>query len=337
MPLTKQFRETYQYQNIMFLTAGQVVGLAAGTTWESFVADRILKPLGMTNTDFSANEVQKAPDYAVPHVKQKDVVTVIPWRNIDNIGPAGSINSSVRDLLKWLRFQMAGGVADGKRLVSEKQLGETHAPQIIVREEGPSRELNPDTNMAAYGLGWRIQDYRGYHMVSHGGAIDGFRAQVAMLPKEKFGLVILTNLGGNNLPEALRFSLCDALLGLSARDWNKLYLDTAAKQEVDAKKRLADREEKRVKGTKPSRELAAYAGAYENTAYGTARVSVENGALVVDWERSHVPLSHFHFDTFQAADDNSPSANLQATFRLDAAGQPVSLLFLDQEFRRAKP
>jgi CubicO group peptidase (beta-lactamase class C family) len=278
----------------------------------------------------------KAPDYATPHVKTPDgKVITTNWRNLDNIAPAGSVNSSARDMACWLTMQINGGTYQGQRIVDERQLKETHSPQMVIQDGAQSRELNPETSMNVYGLAWRLQDYRGTHMVSHGGAIDGFRAQVAFLPKEKLGVVVLTNLGGNNLPEALRFALFDQLLGLPEKDWKGLYLAASAKSEAEAKKRIADREAKRFKDTKPSRDLAVYAARYENPAYGALDITLNQGALHAAWGNTRLKLEHFHFDTFQGPPSSPGGMPAELVFRLDGRGGPASVVFLEQEFRRA--
>lgn len=336
VPLTKPFRTAYQYQNIMFLTAGYAVGRAAGTTWEEFIASHILEPLGMRNTDFSVNDAVKAPDYATPHEKRDSKVTVIPWRNIDNIGPAGSINSSIEDLTRWVRMQLNEGVFEGKRLIKAETLRETHTPQMAIRMDDPNmRTVNIGTHLMAYGLGWTIQDYRGHRMVSHGGAIDGFRAQVTLLPDDHYGIVILANLGGNNMPECLRAAIADELLGLPSMRWIPRYLDAARKSVERSKKQLADRDAKRHKDTKPSRELAAYAGVYQHPAYGEATITANGASLALRWSNWNLPLEHFHFDVFRTAgDDPSSIRDTLVRFQLDDTGSVATLRLLDQNFRR---
>ncbi len=333
--LTKPFRSAYQYQNIMFLTAGQAVGLTSGEGWEGFVRARLLAPLGMNNTDFSANDVVKAPDYSQPHENREEKVTRIPWRNIDNVGPAGSINSSVDDLARWVRMQLNGGMFEGKRILKEATLRETHTPQMPIRMDDPNmRTVNAGTNMMAYGLGWTIQDYRGHHMVSHGGAIDGFRAQVTLLPNDGYGIVILANLGGNNMPECLRASIADQLLGLSEMGWIAKYQDVARKGEERTKKQQAEREGKRQKDTKPSHALAAYGGVYGHAAYGEARVGMADGRLELQWSNWKAPLEHFHFDTFRIPGGHTPLRDALVQFRLKDTGEVESVELLDQTFRR---
>lgn len=218
VPLTRPFRSAYQYQNLMFLTAGYAVGRASGGTWEEFVQKRIFDPLGMVDADFSTTLAEKAADHATPHGLGKDHrPEVIPWRNIDNIAPAGAINAGVDDLTKWMRLQLSEGVFEGKRLVSEQNLHETHTPQMMMRQEDAARSYNPDTHLMAYGLGWRIQDYHGLEIIEHGGAIDGFRANFTFVPERKLAVIVLSNLGQENMPEALRWSIIDQQLGFAPR------------------------------------------------------------------------------------------------------------------------
>lgn len=333
--LTKPFRSAYQYQNIMFLTAGQAVGAASGGTWEAFVKTRILDPLGMRNTDFSAKDIVQAADYSEPYEKRDGKVRRVPRLNFDNIGPAGSINSSVDDLARWVRMQLGGGMFEGKRIIKAETLRETHTPQTPIRMDDPNmRTVNVGTNMMAYGLGWTIQDYRGHHMVSHGGAIDGYRAQVTLLPNDGYGIVILANLGGNNMPECLRAAIADHVLGLASMDWIPKYLEAARNGEERTKKGQAEREAKRKKDSKPSYGMDAYAGKYENAAYGEAEIAVKDGGLELRWSNWRNALEHWHFDTFRATGETGSLRDVLVQFQLRATGEVESVQFLDQVFRK---
>jgi CubicO group peptidase (beta-lactamase class C family) len=340
--LTQPFRSTYQYQNIMFLTAGYAAGKASGGTWEEFTQKRIFDPLGMKGANFSSKDAEKAPDHATPHHKSgAGKPTQTAWRNIDNVGPAGSINSGVRDLGKWLRFQLGDGTFEGKRLLSTPRLNELHAPQMVIPLDGSTgvasftKAMNPDTNMMSYALGWVVQDYRNQLLVSHGGAIDGFRSQVALLPKQKYGMAILSNMGRTSLPEAVRNSVADALLGLPKKDWNAHYLGQLEKADAGDRKREQQVESKRKKDTKPSLELKAYAGNYEEPAYGKVEIIILGDKLALRWSSFQVSLDHWHFDTYMTRGD-SLVHNKPVSFTLSADGDVEKLSFLDQEFKRVK-
>ena len=338
VPLTKPFRASWQYSNIMFLAAGEAVGRASGGTWEVFLGSRILNPLGMTNTGFNAVDAQRAADVASPHQTSKGFVRETPWRDISNIGSAGSMNSSVRDMARWLRLHIGGGVYDGQRLVSDRTLRETHSPQMVVRDETPWAELNPETNLRSYGMGWFVQDYRGRQLISHGGAIDGFRAQTGFLPKERLGFIILTNVDVTSVVESLRYALLDILLNVPEprRDWPALYKSVMDRQERDTNAKKAERLAKRLPGTRPSLALADYAGEYENPGYGVARIAALAGNLQLKWGTFTLSLDHWHYDMFQSKDDDSNQANTPAQFSLNAEGKVESMRFLDQTFRRRR-
>jgi CubicO group peptidase (beta-lactamase class C family) len=338
---TQPFRSAYQYQNIMFLTAGYAVGKASNSTWEDVVSKRIFEPLGMAGANFSTRDVVRADDHSSPHLRKNGKVEVIPWLNIDNVGPAGSINAGVRDLSKWLRFQVGDGTFEGKRLIAANRLKEAHSPQMVIPMDGSSgvptftRAANPETNMMSYGLGWVIQDYRGQLLVSHGGSINGFRSQVALLPKQNVGLVVLSNLGMNSLPEAVRNSIVDLALDAPKKDWTALFLAQNRKGEATQKARDKQREAKRRQGTKPSLELKEYTGAYEEPAYGKASIVLENGQLLVQWSSYKLKLDHFHYDTFTAKGEGILE-NRPLVFILGADGTVERMTFLDQEFKRVR-
>src|SRR4030095_12707336 len=131
----------------------------------------------------------------MPHSKINDRIQAVSWRNIDNIAPAGSINSNVTDMAQWVRLQLGGGMYEGKRLISSGSMKEMHSSQTVIRIEGNNERLYPEAHFLNYGLGWFLSDFRGRKLVEHGGAIDGMRSEVAMLPEEKLGVVILTNRG----------------------------------------------------------------------------------------------------------------------------------------------
>jgi hypothetical protein len=226
-------------------------------------------------------------------------------------------------------------VFEGKRLLSVEKLKETHTPQMIMMRDERARAFEPETHITSYGLGWVVQDYHGHLMVSHGGGIDGFRSQIALVPQAKLGVIILANRDGNAMPEALRNSLFDQLLNLPKRDWNALTTELTAKAEEEQKKKEAEREENRYKDTKPSRELAAYTGAYEEPAYSTAHVTLENDTLRLQWSSFNFSLEHFHFDTFTAKLDY-PSMQEPVVFSLNAEGEVETLRVLNGEFKKAK-
>lgn len=319
---TWSLRSTFGYQNLMFLAAGQLVAKVSGKSWDEFVRQRIFTPLGMTASSTSIKDLKNSDNVASPHAKIEDKVEVIPWRNIDNIAPAGSINSNVLDMAQWVRLQLNQGTHKNQRLFSSGVAKEMHTPQTIIRAEPPVSLLYSEAHFLDYGLGWFLSDYRGRKIVEHGGAIDGMRAQVAMIPEERLGLVILTNLHGTVLPNALMFRIFDAYLGPPQRDWSADLLKTIKAFEEQGKAAEKKLESERVKGTSPSLTLEKYAGTYKNDLYGEVKVTHEDGKLSVRFGPAfNSVLEHWHYDTFRARFVAAGVTNAYVTFSLNAQGK----------------
>jgi CubicO group peptidase (beta-lactamase class C family) len=336
LPLDQPFRTRFQYQSTMFTAAGLAVASAADQPWQDFVQKRLFDPLGMTESCFTSTAAAKAADRAVGHrlnrLGRPEVVDYFP---MPAPNPAGSIHSTARDLSKWLIFQLGDGRAGGKRLVSTANLAETHAPQMVIRLEGVERDLQPDTVQMSYGMGWVLQDYRGVGLCSHAGAIDGFRVHFTLAPEKKIGIVLLNNLQHTRMNQALSNSLVDLLLGLPRKDWNAVCGKAVLKAEAAAADKARERGACRKQDAAPSLPLTAYAGVYENPAYGEARVAVEKGALVWTWNRFSTPLDHYQSDEFTAPLEVIGSPHI--VFTLNAEGNASAMKVsepMNAEFRR---
>lgn len=323
------FRARFGYQNIMYLGAGQIVAHVSGESWDDFIAERIFRPLGMTSSSTSITALAGQADVATPHGEDDGRTITVPFRNVDFIAPAGSINSNVLDMAKWLRLQLGRGSFGGRQLIQAKTLEEMWTPQTLVGDAGFQRTA-PDSHFLAYGMGWFLHDYHGVELVEHGGNIDGMTALVALVPEERLGLVVLTNLDHTTLPTAIFYRVVDAYLGRPATDWSKRFLDLRAAGEKAAAERERKMEAARVTGTTPSLALDAYAGTYSDEAYGDAQVRAENGKLVLGYGPAFTgDLEHWQYDTFRVT-WRQPGARVLvgktfATFALDAAGKPTTL------------
>jgi CubicO group peptidase (beta-lactamase class C family) len=316
------FRERFGYQNIMFLAAGELYAAVAGESWDDCVARRFFAPLHMARSSTTVDSLPQIENVATPHEEVEGKVVTVPWRDLDNVAPAGSINSSAREMAEWVKLQLG----DGPEILSAATLAETHTPQMVVRKEGSWANYFPASTLITYGLGWFVDDYRGEIVVEHGGSIDGMRALVSMIPEKKIGLVALTNRGGQLLPEVVRYRVYDTLLGLEPEDWNAQMLAAVETLRGDERKEREKVEAQRVAGTKPSLETPAYAGVYTHPAYGDATIEVANGALLLRRGEGVADLEHWHYDTFQAKFRNPRLGTMLVTFDLDATGKPAELV-----------
>ncbi len=332
--LTKPVRSAYQYNNIMLMAAGEVVASAAKMPWNDFVKTRIFDPLGMRNSVISEADWLRSEHVAgFRYDAVRDAVVPQAMQPYQSLAPAGTIKSSARDMAQWIRFQLNDGVVDGKRLVSAEALNETKSPQTLLANDPSTRDDNPETNINTYGMAWRIQDYRGELLVSHGGALNGFRTQVDLLPKQHTGFVVLSNLGRGYAVIAMRNALADMLLGKAERDWNAYYFDLETKSRAKGEQKKREREAKRIRDTKPSRELVFYAGTYTSAAYGPVTASVEGDHLVLQYGRLRMPLTHDQFDTFSAVNEEEDVDEL-VQFFLGSDGEVNKLTLFGEEFNK---
>lgn len=212
-PVAK-LREQFLYQNIMFAAAGEIVAKTNQTTWEKYVAERIFKPLNMTNSNLTVADMEKAADYSFGYTYNSDTKTAtrVPFRDIGETAPAGSINSSARDMANWLRFMLGSGEFGGKRIVSADAFAELTKPQM---------KMSPNGKMS-YGLGWFLQEWQGKKVVQHGGNIDGFNSLVGFMPETKTGFAILTNVSNSSLPPEMMNAI-----------WEDMFAKPAEKIAVD--------------------------------------------------------------------------------------------------------
>jgi CubicO group peptidase (beta-lactamase class C family) len=292
------FRETFQYQNLMFMTAGYLVEHVSGQSWEDFTKQHLFDPLEMNRSNFSVLDSQKDKDFAFPYRKEEEQVKLIPFRNITAVGPAGSINSSVKEMSNWMIFQLGDGRFKDKQILSTAALLETHLPQIIISAPRQYKEVFYNS----YALGWGVTAYRGEEMLTHTGGIDGFTAVVSLLPEKKIGVVVLSNMDGSYVPGILRMNLVDRFLGKEPIDWNQRFHEEAKKAEDTQAKLEKNGDPNRKLGTQPSHSLGEFAGAYENPAYGTINVILDGDQLKATYNDIPTSLSHYHYDVFQAAD-----------------------------------
>ncbi|MBN1222284.1 MAG: serine hydrolase [Candidatus Aminicenantes bacterium] len=294
------FRSQFGYQNIMFLTAGQLIPAITGKSWDDFIKERIFKPLAMNRSNTSPKDLVGVDNVATPHTKKNGQGIAIPYRNIDNIAPAGSINSSVAEMTHWHRFLLGKGKYEGKQVLDSSILQETFNPNIVMTA-GPERQkMYPSNHFQAYGMGWVLEDYRGRLIIWHNGGIDGMLSQQGILPEENLGIVVLTNNDRNRLDAALFYRIVDAFLGDPVKDWSAAIMEQVKEGQIRAEKMRKEIEESRILNTKPSLEAVGYCGRYEHEMYGTAEVKLEDGKLILYYNSKPMGvLDHWHYDTFR--------------------------------------
>jgi CubicO group peptidase (beta-lactamase class C family) len=312
---SQELRAKYQYQNLMYATAGYLVEQITNNSWEEFVRQEIFTPLGMNDSNFSVSQSQQTDNFALPYRENENEIKSIPFLNFDAIAPAGSINSNIIDLSKWLILNLNQGKYNNKEIISESGLQEIHTPQIILSE--PMRKCH-EIWYQTYGLGWFIYPYRGHHLIEHGGNIDGFSALVALLPQENLGMVILTNLMRNNLPTAIAYHICDRLLELEETDWSERFKQTEIKNKEEKETKQQKRKAEQKPETQPSHSLEDYVGNYQHSGYGEIAIELKEEQLKAIYYSITFELKYYHYNIFEARSSDwdeikiiSFSSNLQ--------------------------
>ena len=329
---TEEFRTTFAYKNDTWVVAGAVIEAASGMTWDQFVHERIFTPLGMKRSSSSVNETDGLRDVAAAHVWAEGKLKAIPLVNADVPGPMGSINSTALDMSQYIRFHLGNGTFAGRQLLSGPGFAELHQPQIIDRGDLTG---TPFTKRIAYALGWWVQDYRGYTLIEHSGAIVGGNSNVAFLPEKRLGVVVLVNANAQGLVGAISLRVLDAYLGVEPFDWNARALELKKANDARAEAARAELVKNRVLGTKPSLSLGDYVGIYHNNAYGDLEIKYTDGKLTVRLWTFTGELTHWNYDTFSLQWDArdyylhvSPDPATLVRFDLNERGVPSQVSFL---------
>ena len=327
MKPVSSFRSKYAYDNLLYMVAGEIIPAVTAKPWRDTIRERIFNPLEMSDSNTSVREFGPGVNFATPHSMVEGKLTPIALERIDNIAPAGAINSSVSDMAKWILAQLDRGAIGGttRRLFSEAQNREMWSPQTILPVSEPPPALAASrTNFAAYGLGWGLTEYRGRKYVGHSGGVSGYVSQVALIPEMKLGVVVLTNQDAVGILPSVTRRVLDRYLGAADYDWAKAYVDLAEKEKSDAAEIEKKQAAARPAHSKPSLPLEKYAGAYADAWYGAIDIAFEGGKLVMRF--SHSPaltgdLEHWQYDTFKVRwRDRSLDADAFVTFSLNSEG-----------------
>jgi len=292
-----ELRQKWQYNNFMFMAQGVVIEKITGKSWEENMKEKILIPLGMNNTNLSTTDLEKSADRSLAFVTKDASIKAIPYRNIDAIGPAGSINSSAKDMAKWLITWINDGKFNSKEIIPSFYRNEAITIQMAIGGGTPGTE-NPDVHVSGYGLGWMISSYRGHYRVEHGGGIDGFITTTGFFPSDSIGIFVSSNQGG--VSTSIRNFIADRMLKLTYRNWSKSQLDAIAKAKEAAKSVQKNDSLGHKFNTRPSHDLKNYTGTYSNPGYGSIDIILKDTGLVSKFNDIDIRLDHYHYDQFNA-------------------------------------
>ena len=297
VPIGAPFRQTMIYSNIGYTVASEAAARAAGTTFESLLRDLVIKPLGLTSTTWTYEQAARMPNVASAHAtiagRQQSIRRELQRQPIAG---AAAVQSTVTDLTRWMRLHLNNGVLDGKRYVSDSSMRAMHSVQVGIATTPPMRaaRLVEDT-VIGYGMGMQIMDYRGHPLLWHTGSGDGQYAYMALLPRDRLGVVVLVNTWSVFIHTALMNRILDTYLGYEPRDWVG---ETLARlpATIRAQDSAAQAIRQMKSETPPPLPLSKYAGRYDNPLYGPVWVRLEQSHLVLQMGDGQKADLEYHGD-----------------------------------------
>jgi len=278
---SQQFRQDYGYCNSAFLTAGQIIPVVTGMSWENYVQENILKPLAMNNTYMLTAGMEKRNNVAVPYSNAFGELSKLPYDQVDNLGPATSMVSCVSDLTHWLLMQLDSGRYQGQTIVPWPAVQKTRDANILT---GSRKSPYYPTHFRAYGLGENMTDYNGRQVYWHTGGAFGFVTNVCFVPEEKLGITILTNNDNQNFFEALRYQILDAYLGVPYTNRSRFQMGFATQTRADMERRIKSLRERTQKINKPD-NLDQFTGDYSNELYGRITITRDGDKLRMSFSK----------------------------------------------------
>jgi len=327
------FRADYDYDNVLYIVAGQLVEAVSGQRWEDFVQQHILDPLGMHDTQVSidarvADQVSLHARNSTPvrGVGKQAVLTTVLTGSV--FAPAGALQVSALDMGRWLQLQLRhGALDDGKRVFSEAASQALWTPQTLIPiDPAPAALALAKPQFEAYALGLEVQDYRGHKIITHLGGVLGGISAVVIIPEKHAAFAIMLNSEDIGALFAMREHLLDTLLGLSSPDWIANYKQVFDQANAEAVAALKTRSAAAHPERGPSLPLSGYAGVFRDPWYGTATISEgksSKGALNISLDRSpglRGTLEHVQYDTFRTHWSMPDVEDAYVTFALKPDG-----------------
>ena len=293
------FRSKYAYNNLMFVTAGEVVARVSGMSWNDYIEKNILQPLHMDNSRAGFSRIPKSnKNWATGHIPMDGTLHPFFVNYLEDFRGAGAITSSVSDMSQWLRTQLAGGkMPSGEQLFSEKQQAQMWHPHITSMASKSAFE-SYHQQFRGYGLGWSIEDYHGFKKLGHGGGILGMVSQVTLLPEKNLGIVILSNQQAFGALSAVTHEVLEDALELEDKDW----VEDLAKSHFEGKQQAyANAKPEAPADYQPQLPNINYTGTLHDDWYGDVIIEQLDGKLRIDFthtKRLKGTLEHYTGNTF---------------------------------------
>jgi CubicO group peptidase (beta-lactamase class C family) len=320
-------RQQWYYNNFMFLAQGVITERITGKSWEDNIKERFFKPLKMSRSNVSIDELEKSSNAAFGYnIKNDSIISKMDYYHIAGMSPAGSINSSVNEMSNWLITWINKGKYKDQEILPAAYVTEAMSSQMVIDAALPDDEF-PEMHLANYGYGWMISSYRGHYRVEHGGNIDGFSASVAFYPSDSLGIVVLANQNGSAVPGIVRNTLADRMLKTERTDWGKRFKENQEKAKKEQDEALEEMTSGKIENTRPSHVLQDFSGKYSHSGYGDFKINIENDSLFAKFSLKKFYLRHYHYNIFEPFEvtktgiDTTDTGPLRLNFVTNDAGE----------------
>ena len=322
------FRTKYDYDNNLYIVAGEVIARASGMSWEDFIEKRILQPLSMSKSAASIYRLKDKTNIINAHAPIDGKVQVIKTDWSETANAAGGIYSNITDLSKWLIMQMNNGkYGDGltKKLFSEAVHDDMWSPQTIIKTRGGGPY---NTHFVSYGLGWGLSDVAGMKQCTHTGGLAGIVTQITLIPEMKLGIIVLTNQQAGAAFTAITNTIKDSYLGVTGQDRLQQMIDRVQKGDAEAKKITSEiwsNIEAEQKKASNSVAIDSFTGTYTDVWFGDIVISHANGKMRFNSVRSprlKGEMFYYKGNTFVVKwADRSMDADAFVVFSLNTEGK----------------
>ncbi|KRD06438.1 serine hydrolase [Flavobacterium sp. Root901] len=325
------FRTQFDYDNLLYIAAGEIVHVVSGQSWADFVETRIMKPLQMNGSVASIKRLKDTSNVITPHVPIDGKLKTIKRYENQLFDGAAGIYSNVNDLSKWAILQINNGKYGDKQLFSEKEHNEMWQLQTVM----PAKTKPPyNTHFAGYGLGWFLNDVKGYKQVSHTGGLEGNVTQTTLIPELQLGIIVLTNQQSGAAFNAITNTIKDSYLGIKSEDYVTVYSSKMKATEESADK-VTDEVWAAVAKNKKDKlktDFSKITGTYKDNWFGEIAITEKKGKLYFTSKRSPQLAGEVFFykeGNYVVKWDNAFfHADAHLLFKYDESGKVINLKML---------
>jgi CubicO group peptidase (beta-lactamase class C family) len=324
------FRTKFDYDNLLYVVAGEVIKRISGVSWSEFVEANIMKPIGMDNSAGTYKRLANKDNVAMPHSTVDGQLNLLETYDLELGAAAGGIYASVNDLTKWMLLQLNGGQYGDTSVFSERNHREMWRPHTNLWFN-PKPNPRYKSHFSAYGLGWGITDWNGNIVYSHTGGLPGMLSKTIIIPELDLGVIVLTNTepGGGAAFSAISNTIVDQYLGLEDFGWVDKYA-AQLKANQERGNEVVDKVWETVKSVNDDHVKADdFVGIYEDKWFGKVEVFLKDKQLWVKCHRSpklNGPMSFYNANTFVVKwEYQDMNADVFAMFSLDEKGRAQSI------------